>query len=157
MPVNKAKGTALSAYAGYFLTNYGKNYLRYNGLMNPMNGTKLNGSNSISGQGPVYGNAYPMFGTGTVLYTQVGYLLPAELIKNGQLMPYATYTYSKYDRLGNQSVDIYNAGLNWLINAHNAKISLDWQNRPTFQTAGDGTIIKGVRKNAFTLQYQIFI
>ncbi len=157
MPVNKAKGTALSAYAGYFLTNYGKNYLRYNGLMNPMNGTNPNGSNSISGQGPVYGNAYPMFGTGTVLYAQVGYLLPAELIKNGQLMPYATYTYSKYDRLGNQNVDIYNVGLNWLINAHNAKISLDWQNRPTFQTAGDGTIIKGVRKNAFTLQYQIFI
>ncbi|MEZ4901057.1 MAG: hypothetical protein R2822_04525 [Spirosomataceae bacterium] len=39
MPANKEKGTALSAYLGYFYTDYGPNYLRFNGIMNPANGT----------------------------------------------------------------------------------------------------------------------
>src|SRR6478609_1918916 len=34
-PLNKEKGTALNAYAGYFDTNYGPGYLRYNNAMNP--------------------------------------------------------------------------------------------------------------------------
>lgn len=156
-PLNKEKGTAISAYAGFFMTDYGKNYLRYNGLMNPMNGTLLNSSNSITGQGPTYGNAYPMFGTGQVLYTQVGYLLPKDLIKQGQLMPYATYTLANYERLGNQKVMLYNAGLNWLINGHNAKIALDWQNRPTYFINNNSEVEQGKRKNCFILQYQIFI
>ena len=59
MPVNKQKQTAVSAYIGYFKTNYGTNYLRYNGIMNPANGTTLNASNSITNQGATYGNALP--------------------------------------------------------------------------------------------------
>lgn len=157
MPVNKLKGNAISAYAGYFITNYGKNYLRYNGLMNPMNGTTLNGSNSLSGQGPVYGNAHPMFGSGQILYTQFGYLLPKKFIKSGQIMPYASLTHARYDRLGNLSMDIYNAGINWLIHGHNAKISLDWQNRPTYSLDTDGQVEKGTRKHTFIIQYQISI
>ncbi|HZB15048.1 MAG TPA: hypothetical protein VE467_18540, partial [Chryseolinea sp.] len=37
-PLNVEKGTALSAYVGYFDMDYGPNYLRYNGIMNPANG-----------------------------------------------------------------------------------------------------------------------
>ena len=37
-PLNVEKGTALSAYLGYFDMDYGPNYLRYNGIMNPANG-----------------------------------------------------------------------------------------------------------------------
>jgi hypothetical protein len=76
MPLNSEKKTALSAYTGYFNTNYGTNYLRMNGIMNPANGTSLTAANGISGQGAVYGNALPMFGTGDVVYTQLGFLLP---------------------------------------------------------------------------------
>lgn len=157
MPLNKEKGDAISAYAGYFITDYGKNYLRYNGLMNPMNGTTLNSSNSISGHGPVFGNSYPMFGSGTVIYSQIGYLLPANTLKSGQLMPYASFTHSSYDRLLDKTISIYNAGINYLIKGHAAKISLDWQNRPTFKTDGAGNIQNDARKNCFILQYQIFI
>jgi len=34
-PLNTEKGTAFNAYAGYFHTDYGQGYLRYNGIMNP--------------------------------------------------------------------------------------------------------------------------
>ncbi len=157
MPLNKEKGNAISAYAGYFITNYGKNYLRYNGLMNPMNGSTLNANNSISGQGPTYGNAHPMFGTGNVIYTQIGYLLPISVLKSGQLMPYASYTHASYERLEGKKMDIYNAGINYLIKGHNAKVSLDWQNRPVYGLDNNGAVTSGSRKNSIILQYQIFI
>jgi len=157
MPLNKEKGTAISAYAGYFKTNYGTNYLRYNGVMNPANGTSLNSSNSITGQGATYGNAFPMFGTGNVIYAQFGYLLAKNLLKSGQLMPYVSSTMASYDRLQGHKMNLYNAGINWFIKGHNAKISLDWQNRPTYSIDTNNNVQSGARKNAFTLQYQIFI
>ncbi len=157
MPLNIEKGTAISAYAGYFKTNYGKNYLRYNGSMNPANATSLKNSNSITGQGPTFGNSFPMFGTGSIVYTQLGYLLPKNLLKSGQLMPYVAATMANFDRLGGQQMSVYNAGVNWLIKGHNAKITIDWQNRPTFFLDASTKVQQGVRKNCFTLQYQIFI
>ncbi len=157
MPLNKEKGNAISAYAGYYITNYGKNYLRYNGLMNPMNGTILTASNSISGQGNNYGNAYPMFGTGQMIYAQIAYLLPHATLQSGQLMPYASYTHANYDRLEGKKMEVYNAGINYLIKGHNAKFSIDWQNRPTYSLDNSGAVQKGTRKNSIILQYQIFI
>lgn len=158
MPLNKEKGTAISAYAGYFKTDYGKNYLRYNGIMNPANGSSLKSTNSISGQGPTYGNALPMFGTGSQIYTQVAYLMPQKLLgEHGQLMPYASACLSKFDRLQGKAMNVYNAGINWLINGHQSKISIDWQNRPTYYLDNNGAVNSGTRKNTFTVQYQIFI
>ena len=157
IPLNKEKGTALSAYLGFFKTNYGSNYLRYNGAMNPANATSLNSSNSITGQGATYGNAFPMFGTGSVVYAQCGYLLPKNILPSGQLMPYVAYTMAKYDRLGNLNMNLFNAGVNWLIKGHNAKLSIDWQNRPTYFINSTADLQLGKRKNAFILQYQIFI
>jgi hypothetical protein len=156
MPLNKEKGNSISAFLGYFNTNYGTNYLRYNGIMNPANGTSLNSTNSITGDGPTYGNAYPMFGTGNVVYAQAGYLLP-KAKKEGapRWMPYASASFSKYDRLQNQSSNTFNAGINCLLNGHQAKMTLDWQSRPGFEVKNNA-VINGERKSAFTFQYQIF-
>jgi hypothetical protein len=150
MPINAAKHTAISAYLGYFNTNYGQNYLRYNGIMNPANGTNLTAANSITGQGPTYGNAYPMFGTGHVVYAQIGYLNAA------RFMPYAAATLAKYDRLGNSSTATYHFGLNYYVQGNKAKLSLDLQNRPTYEV-NQGEIVSGNRLNSLTLQFQLFI
>lgn len=149
-PVNLEKGTALSAYAGYFHLDYGPGYLRYNGIMNP--------ASSVSGPYPAgsQGNAFPMFGTGDVFYTQIGYLMKKDLLGegNGALMPYASLMSAKYDRLDKQ-MNVVAAGVNWLINEHANKITLDVQNRPFYEQQGSN-IIRSGRKNQVVLQYQIY-
>ncbi|HUP13974.1 MAG TPA: porin [Niastella sp.] len=156
MPLS-SKQDAISAYAGFFNTDYGKDYLRFNGSMNPANGTSLAAPNAITGHGATFGNAHPMFGTGKVIYTQVGYLFPEKFLNSqSRFMPYASFTHAKYDRLNGASMQIYNAGINCLINGHKSKFTLDWQNRPTYETSLATGIVKGARKNTVTLQYQIF-
>ncbi|WP_207532482.1 hypothetical protein [Desertivirga arenae] len=146
MPIRDNK-YALSAYAGYFDTGYGKNYVRNNGIMNP--------ANEATPGSPVYGgafgNSYPMFGTGESVYAQAGLRLPKDLLgENGTLMPYVSYRYAKYDAL-KDGLSVYDAGLNWLINKHQSKVSLNYQLRPVVNTAGE------VKNNASSvwLQYQI--
>lgn len=156
IPLNKEKKTALNAFVGYYLTNYGPNYLRYNGLMNPATGFSSNNTNYI--QKNSFGNSFPMFGTGSVAYFQFGYLLPKNLIgeRNGQLLPYISSQISDYDALQHKKMVLLNAGINWLMKDHNSKISIDFQNRPTFYKE-DTKILYGSRKNSVFIQYQIFI
>jgi hypothetical protein len=125
--------------------------------MNPANGTTATAANSISGQGPVYGNSYPMFGTGSVVYTQIGYLLPSKNASmSNRWMPYASATLASYDRLNGFSSNTYNAGINYYIQGNKSKLSLDFQNRPSF-FVNQGELVKGQRLNSVTLQFQLFI
>ncbi|MEQ1584690.1 MAG: hypothetical protein ABL895_02335 [Cyclobacteriaceae bacterium] len=149
-PVNNEKGTALNAYVGYFNYDFGPGYLRYNGIMNP--------ASSVSGPYPAgsQGNAFPMFGTGKVWYSQVGYLMKKDLLGegNGTLMPYASIQSAKYDRLDKQ-MNVYDVGINWLIKGHTSKITLDYQSRPYFEQQGPD-ITRAGRKSQVVMQYQIF-
>jgi hypothetical protein len=150
MPIKNNK-YALNAYAGYFSTNYGDNYIRNNGIMNPANGTT--NANTFSGGG----NSYPMFGTGTSIYTQLGFRLPNDLFEgNGTLMPYVSYRTSNYDRL-KDPVNVFDAGVNWLINKHNAKVTLNYGLRPIFTTQTNGDVIKTSTAGTAWLQYQVAI
>ncbi|MBK8851713.1 MAG: hypothetical protein IPN73_16415 [Saprospiraceae bacterium] len=155
LPLNKEKGSAISAYAGFFNTQYGDNYLRYNGIMNPASGTQLNASQVITGQGPVYGNAIPMFGTGKVVYIQAGLLLP-KMAGGSQLLPYAACTYASFERLQGEKTVVIDAGINYLIQGHQSKITLNFQNRPEY-ALNNGEVISAGRKNNLVLQYQIFL
>jgi hypothetical protein len=147
-PLNSEKGTALSAYAGYFHTDYGKGYLRYYGVMNPSDGL-LPGNPSGSN-----GNSFPMFGTGNVFYCQAGYLMQKALLGEGTLMPYAQLQLAQYDRLAS-AMTVYDFGINWLIKENNSKLSLDIQSRPTYQLLGNN-LVADSRKEQITLQYQVF-
>lgn len=153
MPLHKATGTALSAYLGYFHTDYGTNYLRYNGIMNTANASIV----ALSGVSGRQGNAFPMFGTGSVWYGQCGYLMRQDLLgTKGTLMPYASVQMANYQRLS-QTIGIYNIGVNGLIKGHNSKMSLDYQNRPTCQNGTNGQLALTDRRSSLTLQYQVFI
>lgn len=149
LPLLGATKSAINAYLGYFNTNYGQNYLRYNGIMNPANGTNLPATRSINGQGPTYGNAYPMFGTGQVVYAQAGYL-------RGKWMPFISTTWAKYDRLNGLATSTYVFGLNYYLQGNKSKVSLELQNRPTYQVNGSD-LSAGQRQNSLTLQFQLFI
>lgn len=155
MPLNKERGSAISAYVGFFDLNYGKNYLRYNGIMNPANGLSSSFTSPVTGAGSVFGNAYPMFGTGKTMYAQLGVLLPANQGSSVRWLPYASTTFAKYDRLDGLNTIVTNLGINMLLNGHKSKISLDWMNRPTYAQNGSNFSEVG-RKNSVTMQYQIF-
>ena len=147
-PVNSEKGTALSAYAGYYNLDYGTDYLRYNGIMNPANGID-NGPYAGS-----QGNAFPMFGTGKVIYTQVGYLLKKDLLGSvGTLMPYASLMSADYDRLSDR-MHVLDIGVNWLIKGHTSKLTLDYQSRPVYEAQGQD-LEKVSTKGQVVLQYQV--
>lgn len=152
-PLNAEKGTAISAYLGYFNYDFGKNYLRYNGIMNPANAT----TQPITGvSGATQGNAFPMFGTGNIVYGQVGYLLPKSLLGDkGQLQPYASLMHANFERLSDP-MNVFDIGANWLISGHNSKISIDYQNRPNYKMNGS-EIVKDKRRSCIMLQYQVFI
>lgn len=154
MPLNKEKGTAVSAFAGYYNTNYGEKYLRYNGIMNPSTG----GTAKRMVQSNAYGNAFPMFGTGQLLYAQLGFILPKKILgdKNGQLMPFASAQYADYTALQHKAMVLYDVGFNWLIKGHNSKISLDYQSRPTYSLNSNNDVAVGERKGSVIMQYQIF-
>ena len=148
-PLNVAKGTAVSAYAGYFNLDYGPDYLRYNGIMNPANGIT---AGPFSGS---QGNAFPMFGSGNVMYAQFGYLFKSDLLGDvGTLMPYASLMSASYDRLSDQ-MNVIDVGLNWLIKGHSSKLTLDYQNRPVLE-AIDQDLIKASNRGQVVLQYQVY-
>jgi hypothetical protein len=148
-PLNTEKQNAINAYLGYFSTDYGTGYLRYNGIMNPANGV------AAGYVGGTQGNAFPMFGTGTVIYSQVGYLFKKDLLgSHGTLMPYATWQSADYSRL-DKRMSVLDLGVNWLIKGHNAKLSLNCQLRPTYSPVGTDLIRNDALKGQLVMQYQI--
>ena len=139
------KGQAISLYGSVTVSDYGKNYLRNGGPMNPANG---NSDPSVLNGG---GTAFPMYGTGTIGYMQAGYKFRDNLIGTTTLMPYASVQYAKYERL-NDGMAYVDAGVNWLLAGHTSKFTLSYQNRPLYDTLGDST----GNKSAVVAQYQVF-
>lgn len=147
-PVNRARGTAFTLYSAISLNDYGRDYIRNLGVMNPADGTDGNGSRN----GP--GNAYPMMGTGTIVYGQGGWLFRRGLLgKLGTLQPYMAVQYADYRLIPDPAV-AYHAGINWLLDGHRAKLSLDYQSRPVYDFHPGGWI-QGGRKGMMVTQLQV--
>lgn len=124
------KGGALSLYSTLYAYDFGPNYLRNIGIMNvgqmPAQDSPQLELLSFNG----VGNAQPTLGTGTISYTQLGWALPP--LKNGaQFMPYVTYTRKDFERLDGAS-NQYDLGMNYFINGHHAKITLQYSTRPVY-------------------------
>jgi hypothetical protein len=152
-PINKEKGTAINFYSVYMKNDFGQNYVRNLGINNPADTKSLALPNLNNTAG---GNAFAIQGTGSIGYTQIAYKMKDNLLgKSGTLMPYISSQYAKYDLYADLMV-IGNVGINWLIKGHNAKITLDYQNRPFFAPNSIGQWIQQSRNSQLTLQYQIF-
>jgi hypothetical protein len=118
----------------------------------------MNPASSVSGPYPSgsQGNAFPMFGTGKVWYTQLGYLMRKDLLgeDHGTLMPYISLMSADYERLDKQ-MNVVDIGVNWLLKGHSSKFTLDYQNRPYYEQQAASLIREG-RRSQVVLQYQIF-
>ena len=154
-PVNSEQNAALTLYGGYWHYDFGPGYIRNVGVNNPADGVSATGG---SFNGP--GNAFPLIGTGSIGFGQVGYLLPQNrLSKNkGQWQPYASLMVARYDRLASTLVH-YDLGLNWLVHGHGSKFSLNYQHRPVFGTIPDasGQVSQTGGRGMVVLQYQIYV
>lgn len=151
MPIKQGRGGAAHAYVVYYNYDFGPGYLRNIGILNEhLMVDATNPARSWAGGG----NAQPTIGTGRIVYTQLGYALPAN--KDGtQWMPYATMTYKDFERLPTTSLQ-YALGLNYFINNHFAKVSLEYQTRPVYGLDSGG-ITRNGSKGQFILQTQIFL
>jgi hypothetical protein len=150
-PLSKERGDAITAYAAFSSNNYGKNYVRDLGVMNPANGVNANGT--FNGAG----DAFPMMGTGWTSYLQVGYMFKPSLLGSlGTLQYYAASQLSKFDLLKSNML-MFETGLNWLIEGNRYKISFNYQNRPVFKADGAGDLKVSERKGMYVLQFQIAI
>jgi hypothetical protein len=150
LPLNKDKGNAITAYVGYFNYDFGTNYVRTGAQMNPADGKSIAPNISTVSGG---GNGWPMVGTGNIIYSQFGYLFNKDLLGDlGTLQPYVTYQRNNFTYL-NDPVNVYDIGVNWLLNGHRAKISFDYQSRPVYNT----DLKVETRRGSYILQYQIFI
>lgn len=149
-PLNAEKRNAITAYASYHYMDLGPNYFRDLGVMNPANGTDASGSLN----GP--GNAFPMVGTGSTLYAQLGYKFRDDLIpKNGTIQPYVATQIGLFQAL-DQPMVMVEGGVNvFITGTHNSKLSLNYQNRPIFSTAASGKALESDRRSMAVIQYQV--
>ena len=160
-PLDTASRTALTFYGVYYHDDFGPNYVRYVGALNPGTGVSAGNQN-------IRGNAVPLIGTGSSIYTQLGLLLPKNLLgPKAKLQPYVAYLHNSFEGLresggDRRGVSVYDAGVNLLLDGHNAKITLNYRARPDFSdqtTNGDGTFrVNSVRyRPEITLQTQVFL
>jgi hypothetical protein len=152
-PLSAAPDAAsVSFYAAAMHLDYGPGYIRNNAPMNPATGSSNAANNTIGG----FGNSFPQFGTGNVIYTQLGYKLKDNLVGSSTFMPYFSYQYSRYARLSDD-VNYYDMGINWLLAGHTSKFTLAYQNRPYYITrASDGLNVVASRRSAVVVQYQVY-
>ncbi|WPZ10160.1 hypothetical protein [Roseivirga spongicola] len=147
--LDASKNTAITAYAAISSNDYGKNYVRNLGVMNPANG----GGSSFNGSG----NSFPINGTGTLSYFQLGYLLKNNLLgEMGTLQPYVASQIASLDLL-NDTMTMYEFGMNWLIKGHATKVSLNYQSRPVFNFNNTNDLVSTDRRGMTVLQLQVSI
>lgn len=163
-PVNKEKGTAISFYAAYLYSDYGKNYIRNLGVMNPADaGQGYSGQSAVAGATTprMYnsggGSAFAMNGTGSTVSAQLGYKMKNDLLgEHGTLMPYVMTQLSGFQYFDYKIMSTFDVGINWLIKGHNSKFTLNYQNRPYFSQAAIGESPKQTtRRGMVVLQCQV--
>ena len=90
-------GSAITAYAVYQDSNYGKNYL------------------------------YSAYGTGSMLYGHVGYVLKGDKQKT-RFQPYLSYGTHSYDAVDDNRSTL-GVGINAYMSGHNSKLTLEYMNQ----------------------------
>jgi hypothetical protein len=158
MPFKTEHGGAATWYAVYYYMNFGPNNIRNIGIM-PEGAipatTPPNPDASFNGAG----NRYPMIGTGHTVYSELGFVLPFTVGQEIKFQPYVNTQLSKFEALDDMMAH-FGLGINMFVHNHNAKVSLEYRNRPIFNRLDDPDNPGKVRNrqgNSFVLQLHLFI
>ncbi|WP_458626903.1 hypothetical protein [Winogradskyella sp. PC D3.3] len=100
-------GSSITAYAVYQNNDYGKNYL------------------------------YSAYGTGSMLYGHVGYVLNGDKLKT-RFQPYLSYGTHSYDAVDDNRSTL-GVGINAYMSGHNSKLTLEYMNQ-SFDAVDTNTI-----------------
>ena len=145
-PFGGDDGGAVTWYGVYQYQSFGPNNLRAVGIMNPADGGSCTTSIGC-------GNQYPMIGTGHSLYSELGILMPGHVAQELKFQPYVNWQGSSFQAL-DEWMQHVGVGLNMFIHRHNAKVSIEYRNRPIFNT--DGTL-DNRKGNSFVMQWHMFL
>lgn len=156
MPFKTEHGGAATWYAVYYYMNFGPNNIRNIGIMaegaiDPNDNPSFNGA----------GNRYPMIGTGHTVYSELGFVLPFTVGQEIKFQPYVNTQLSQFEALDDVMAH-FGVGINMFVHNHNAKVSLEYRNRPIFNNldSADPNSKRDVRNrqgNSFILQLHLFI
>ena len=136
----------VTSYLSYNYHFFGPNYLR---SMSKMNVSRMPARMALP-QGA--GNSEWETGTGHIVRGEFGYLIPGTGMKN-RIQPFAAFTWKNFEALDEASLQ-YDAGLNWLLNGHNMKWTLQYSSRPVYMIFENLNIIDNY-KGQIILQTQI--
>ena len=148
IPIGPANG-ALTAYFVYSHFDYGPNYLRNVGALNPSSTLVAGTTGSINGPG----NGVPILGTGNLYFIQAGYLLP-DVLPGFRLQPYASLGAYDFERLAD-AVLLPDAGVNIMPSGHHFKFTANYRSRPIYENVPEGRPRVTQRKNEVTVQVQV--
>lgn len=127
---NKTKEMGLTFYSVFYNYNYGPDYLRMSGVMNP--GTVdsgFTGQRALEGAG----NNRVLMGTGNIWFTQMGFVLP-KFSRKFKVQPFFNYALKDMKAL-NQNGSYYDIGTNLYLYGKNAKIVAQYGSRPLYDIA----------------------
>lgn len=146
---DKSKEMGLTLYSVFYNYNYGPNYLRVSGIMNPGTVDPLfTGERALEGAG----NNRVLMGTGNIWFSQIGFVLPkfSNIVK---VQPFFNYALKDMKAL-NQSGSYYDIGANLFLYGQNARIVAQYSSRPLYDTASKRIFD---RKGEFLLSLQIVL
>jgi len=147
-PISLSEGMAITSYIGFHNYGFGPDYVRNVGANGMATGT-IAAEASFNGAG----NAFPMMGTGQMIFIQAGLLLPKSLLgkDHGQLQPNVSIQIADWDRLNDKMI-VYDFDLNWYIKGHDHKFTFGYQLRPIF---GKTSLKQESYKGMWVMQYQL--
>jgi len=148
VPVGSKKG-AITVYSVFYDYDFGPNYLRNLGIMNV--GTpdpSFTGAPALAGAG----NLQPTMGSGTIWFTQAGFLIPDSHEKpKVRIQPFGAFTHKNFDALDKASSQ-FDIGSNFFIDGHHAKITAQYSTRPVYTTPSSSSL-----KGEFLIQLQVYL
>lgn len=146
---DKKKEMGLTLYSVFYNYNYGPNYLRTSGIMNPSTiDPEFTGQKALEGAG----NNRILMGTGNIFFTQAGFVLP-KFSKILKVQPFLNYALKDMKALQEKG-SYYDIGANFFLYGKNAKIVAQYSSRPIYDIVSK-TIFN--RKGEFLLGLYIVL
>lgn len=126
---------AITSLLTFYRYDMGPNLLRNIGIANIADPTPAAGQSfSLNGRG----NGYASIGSGTSILLETGFLLPSNSLNGLKLQPYGRIQLSFFEALDDELAPVIEAGVNWFLIGHHAKLTAHYRARPIFVASETG-------------------